>query len=130
MCWRPWDFPGAPGDIVPHLSAQGALTLPRPRARLKKGVVVAYRAGDQPNNAFSLNVLNPGSGDHRGDLRRGVRRHLGGEVRPQIQGQHVRGTSCISPAAPRYGVLLLRERDRDTEQLDPQEFRRRIRLVR
>lgn len=27
---------------------------------LKKGTPIAYRAGDQPNNAFSLNVLNPG----------------------------------------------------------------------
>jgi len=27
---------------------------------LPKGVKVSYRAGDQPNNAFSLNVLNPG----------------------------------------------------------------------
>jgi len=27
---------------------------------LKAGTKVAYRAGDQPNNAFSLNVLNPG----------------------------------------------------------------------
>ena len=27
---------------------------------LKKGTKVSYRAGDQPNNAFSLNVLNPG----------------------------------------------------------------------
>lgn len=27
---------------------------------LKKGVQITYRAGDQPNNAFSLNVLNPG----------------------------------------------------------------------
>jgi xylulokinase len=27
---------------------------------LKEGIPVAYRAGDQPNNAFSLNVLNPG----------------------------------------------------------------------
>jgi len=27
---------------------------------LKKGTKVTYRAGDQPNNAFSLNVLNPG----------------------------------------------------------------------
>jgi xylulokinase len=27
---------------------------------LKKGTVVSYRAGDQPNNAFSLNVLKPG----------------------------------------------------------------------
>lgn len=27
---------------------------------LSKGTKVTYRAGDQPNNAFSLNVLNPG----------------------------------------------------------------------
>ncbi len=27
---------------------------------LPAGIPVAYRAGDQPNNAFSLNVLNPG----------------------------------------------------------------------
>jgi xylulokinase len=27
---------------------------------LREGVVVSYRAGDQPNNAFSLNVLQPG----------------------------------------------------------------------
>ncbi len=27
---------------------------------LAAGTVIAYRAGDQPNNAFSLNVLNPG----------------------------------------------------------------------
>lgn len=27
---------------------------------LKKGTKVTYRAGDQPNNAYSLNVLNPG----------------------------------------------------------------------
>lgn len=27
---------------------------------LKAGTAIAYRAGDQPNNAFSLNVLNPG----------------------------------------------------------------------
>jgi xylulokinase len=28
--------------------------------RTQKGTPVTYRAGDQPNNAFSLNVLNPG----------------------------------------------------------------------
>jgi xylulokinase len=27
---------------------------------LKPGIPVSYKAGDQPNNAFSLNVLNPG----------------------------------------------------------------------
>ncbi len=27
---------------------------------LPEGIPVSYRAGDQPNNALSLNVLNPG----------------------------------------------------------------------
>jgi xylulokinase len=48
-------------EAVPTFSVQGELT---PQAAeelgLKPGIKVAYRAGDQPNNAFSLNVLNPG----------------------------------------------------------------------
>jgi len=38
-----------------QLTEQAAVTL-----GLEKGTKVTYRAGDQPNNAFSLNVLNPG----------------------------------------------------------------------
>ncbi|RDB05130.1 xylulokinase [Runella aurantiaca] len=38
-----------------QLSASAAAEL-----GLKVGIPIAYRAGDQPNNAFSLNVLNPG----------------------------------------------------------------------
>lgn len=38
-----------------HVSAQVAGEL-----GFTAGIPVAYRAGDQPNNAFSLNVLNPG----------------------------------------------------------------------
>ncbi|NIV11759.1 MAG: carbohydrate kinase, partial [Aliifodinibius sp.] len=30
---------------------------------LSKDIKITYRAGDQPNNAFSLNVLNPGPGE-------------------------------------------------------------------
>lgn len=48
-------------EIVPTFGIQGKLT---PGAAqelgLKSGIPVSYRAGDQPNNAFSLNVLNPG----------------------------------------------------------------------
>jgi xylulokinase len=38
-----------------NVTAQAAQTLGIP-----KGIPVTYRAGDQPNNAFSLNVLDPG----------------------------------------------------------------------
>ena len=48
-------------DIRPTFGLQGEL-LPSVAAELglKKGTPVTYRAGDQPNNALSLNVLNPG----------------------------------------------------------------------
>jgi len=48
-------------DIVPTFSEQGRLSASAAEALgLVPGIQVAYRAGDQPNNAFSLNVLNPG----------------------------------------------------------------------
>ncbi len=47
--------------IVPTFARQGALTKSAASTLgLKAGTPVGYRAGDQPNNAFSLNVLNPG----------------------------------------------------------------------
>lgn len=48
-------------EIVPTFSPQGTLT--RQAAEelgLAPGIPIAYRGGDQPNNALSLNVLNPG----------------------------------------------------------------------
>jgi xylulokinase len=48
-------------DIVPTFSEQGRLSASAAEELgLVPGIQIAYRAGDQPNNAFSLNVLNPG----------------------------------------------------------------------
>ncbi len=48
-------------DIVPTFSEQGKLSAAAAEELgLLPGIQIAYRAGDQPNNAFSLNVLNPG----------------------------------------------------------------------
>ncbi|MFA6766852.1 MAG: FGGY family carbohydrate kinase [Parabacteroides sp.] len=48
-------------DICPTFGVQGTLTAAvATELSLKKGTPVTYRAGDQPNNALSLNVLNPG----------------------------------------------------------------------
>lgn len=48
-------------EIVPTFAIQGLVTQEAAdELGLKKGTPVSYRAGDQPNNAFSLNVLNPG----------------------------------------------------------------------
>jgi xylulokinase len=47
--------------VVPTFSDQGHLTdNAAQELGLKAGTVVSYRGGDQPNNALSLNVLNPG----------------------------------------------------------------------
>jgi xylulokinase len=48
-------------EPVPTFSEQGTLTeTAADTLGLAPGTPVAYRAGDQPNNAFSLNVLGPG----------------------------------------------------------------------
>ncbi|MBM4160004.1 MAG: carbohydrate kinase [Ignavibacteria bacterium] len=48
-------------DIVPTMGTQGYLTASAAQElSLKAGIPVSYRAGDQPNNAFSLKVLEPG----------------------------------------------------------------------
>jgi xylulokinase len=52
---------GLIADVVPTFSVQGELTAAAAgELGLKAGTKVSYRAGDQPNNALSLNVLNPG----------------------------------------------------------------------
>ncbi|HKJ80265.1 MAG TPA: FGGY family carbohydrate kinase [Prolixibacteraceae bacterium] len=48
-------------EIVPTFSVQGQLSEKvAAELRLSSKTKVSYRAGDQPNNALSLNVLNPG----------------------------------------------------------------------
>lgn len=48
-------------EIVPTFSVQGKLSEAAAKELgLSAKTTISYRAGDQPNNAFSLNVLNPG----------------------------------------------------------------------
>ncbi|MBC6610009.1 carbohydrate kinase [Hymenobacter sp. BT507] len=59
------DYYGLDRDLLPTLvdtfAEQGRLTDAAAQALgLAPGTPVSYRAGDQPNNAFSLNVLEPG----------------------------------------------------------------------
>lgn len=59
------DYYGIPGDmlpgIVPVFSNQGnILKSVAGDLGLSAKTIIGYRAGDQPNNAFSLNALNPG----------------------------------------------------------------------
>lgn len=66
-CLATWlfDFMDIDTDFIPKIcpsfSDQGRLTKKAADAiGLAEGTPVLYRAGDQPNNALSLNVLNPG----------------------------------------------------------------------
>jgi len=48
-------------EVVPTFGIQGCLSASAAaELGLASGTPVSYRAGDQPNNALSLNVLNPG----------------------------------------------------------------------
>lgn len=48
-------------DVRPTFAEQGRVSGVAARELgLKKGTPITYRAGDQPNNALSLNVFNPG----------------------------------------------------------------------
>lgn len=59
------DYFGYDESIIPEIKAtfceQGRLSaLAASELGLAEGIPVTYRAGDQPNNALSLNVFNPG----------------------------------------------------------------------
>lgn len=59
------DYFGIPqsmvADLCPTFGEQGVLTrAAATELGLRAGTPVTYRAGDQPNNALSLNVFNPG----------------------------------------------------------------------
>ena len=58
--WFGFD-PDVLAPIVPSMGMQGALTAAAAQdLGLAAGTPVTYRAGDQPNNALSLNVFHPG----------------------------------------------------------------------
>ncbi len=94
-------------EITPTFSVQGELTSEMAEALgLKKGTLVTYRAGDQPNNALSLNVLEPGEVAASGGTSGVV---YGVVDRPVFDRQsRVNGFAHVThqPASPRLGILL------------------------
>lgn len=92
---------------VPAVGHQGELTATAAvELGLEAGTVVGYRAGDQPNNALSLNVLSPGevaaTGGTSGVVY-GVTDRLAFDP-----GQRVNSFAHVNHAdgSPRVGVLL------------------------
>lgn len=104
-------------SIKPTFSVQGELTsTAASQLGLKAGIPVSYRAGDQPNNALSLNVLNPGEVASTAGTS-GVVYGVNGspEYDPQSRVNsfahvnHTAGlsaTDCTGPMLERIGVLL------------------------
>lgn len=105
------DYYGIDRELVPDLadtfSVQSLLSEAAAKELgLKAGTPIAYRSGDQPNNAFSLNVLHPGemaatagtSGVIYGVTNRPVY-DVRSRVNPFVHVNHV-------TTDPRYGVLL------------------------
>lgn len=93
--------------IVPQFGEQGRLTKSAATfLKLKEGIPVTYRAGDQPNNAYSLNVLQPGEIAATAGTS-GVVYGVTDNIRPDPLSRvntflHVTHTQ----QEPRYGVLL------------------------
>lgn len=93
--------------IVPTFSIQGTVTRSvASELGFSPQTVVSYRAGDQPNNAFSLNVLEPGEVAATGGTS-GVVYGVTDSTQPDPQSRvnifaHVNHT----PEAQRLGILL------------------------
>lgn len=94
-------------EIVPTFSMQGALSKQAAKTLgLKVGTQITYRGGDQPNNAFSLNVLNPGEIA----TTAGTSGVIYGVVDKPVSDKHSRVNTFVhsnhTNGTPRYGVLL------------------------
>ena len=94
-------------EIIPTFGDQGRLSKKAAEELgLSPGIPVTYRAGDQPNNALSLNVLEPGEVAATGGTS-GVVYAVSGALAPDPESRvnsfaHVNHT----PASTRIGVLL------------------------
>jgi len=94
-------------EVVQTFSVQGELTKQAANELgLEAGTIVSYRAGDQPNNALSLNVLNPGeiaATAGTSGVVYGVSDKPNHDSRSRVNTfVHVN----YVPDTPRYGVLL------------------------
>ena len=98
-------------ELIPEyqesFSTHGTLTESAARELgLKKEIPVTYKAGDQPNNALSLNVMNPGEVA----TTAGTSGVIYGVTDKPVYDKKSRVNTFIhvnhTPAAERYGVLL------------------------
>ena len=94
-------------DIVPTFGIQGTvLATAAAELGLKEGTPVSYRAGDQPNNAVSLNVFNPGEIASTAGTSGVVYGVLGEINYDPLSRVNTFAHVNHSPEKPRLGVLL------------------------
>lgn len=105
------DYYGISADLLPEVvdtfAVQGRLTLEAAGALgLTAGTPLGYRAGDQPNNAFSLNVLQAGevaATAGTSGVVYGINETATADARSRVNAfVHVNST----PQAPKNGVLM------------------------
>ncbi|TNE69264.1 MAG: carbohydrate kinase [Bacteroidetes bacterium] len=93
--------------LVPAFGDQGKLTASAAEMLgLKPGIPVTYRAGDQPNNAVALNVLEPGEVAATGGTSGVVYGVLDKPVYDPLNRVNSFAHVNHRAAAPRIGVLL------------------------
>jgi xylulokinase len=94
-------------DIVPTFGIQGTVSATAAaELGLKEGTPVSYRAGDQPNNAVSLNVFNPGEIASTAGTSGVVYGVLGEVNYDPLSRVNTFAHVNHSPEKPRLGVLL------------------------
>jgi len=93
--------------VVPTFGIQGRVQASAARELgLREGTVVSYRAGDQPNNALSLNVLEPGEVAATAGTSGVVYGVLGEVNRDRLSRVNTFAHVNYAPERPRLGVLL------------------------
>ena len=105
-----FDYYGFSKDLIPEIlptfSEQGKVSAAiASELGLAEGTPVAYRAGDQPNNALSLNVLNPGEIAATGGTS-GVAYGVSGEVKYDPKSRVNTFAHVNHGVENRLGVLL------------------------
>jgi xylulokinase len=94
-------------EAIPSFSLQGKVSVTAAvETGLEAGIPIAYRAGDQPNNAFSLQVLHPGELA----TTAGTSGTVYGVANTPVYDPKSRVNTFVhvnhSQSAPSYGVLL------------------------
>ena len=94
-------------QVKPTFGVQGTLTKAAAEALgLVEGIPVTYRAGDQPNNALSLNVFNPGEIASTAGTSGVVYGVLGKVAYDPLSRVNTFAHVNYTPSDPRLGVLL------------------------